>query len=391
VSRKNFGEWMKSDRATEAREETRVAPPPGAAGTRDGRVPFVSEEDLRAIQRAETIQNYRLAAVLFFGGGLGAILPDTLHQPAHSAAVYLLPLLALVSGTIVWALSTRLPRRGLHVVAVVATLEIALTAALADQIFASYYTFIAIFAAYVFTRRREIAAHIGFAALAAFAPVIYETEARRENLIEWFILFPTLVLAGGAVAFLREQLRASEERYRLLSECDPLTGVGNYRMLSAHVPRELRRHARFGHPLTLFVIDLDDFKRVNDSYGHQRGDAVLQAVGRALEGAVREHDIVVRQGGDEFAVVAPETGEEAAQQLAARLRTAVAAIIEDGTPVGASLGCARYPDDADTLEGLLAAADARLREVKAEKPRRRERSFPAVVSGVAPESERLTR
>src|SRR5688572_6983934 len=94
-----------------------------------------TDEDRAAVFRAETVQHYRLAAVLFLGGGIGAVLPDALHQPSHPATVYLLPLLAVVSGAVVWALSTRLPRRGLHVVAVVAALEVALTAALADQIF----------------------------------------------------------------------------------------------------------------------------------------------------------------------------------------------------------------------------------------------------------------
>ncbi len=367
---------MKPETATD------VASAPAATPLIHGRAlaPFSDDEDRVAFDRAETIQHYRLAAVLFLGGGIGAVLPDALHQPAHAATVYLLPLLALVSGAIVWALSTRLPRRGLHVVAVVAALEIALTVALADQIFATYYTFVAIFAAYVFKKRTEIAAHVVFCCVAAFAPVIYEVDS-RQSLIEWFILVPTLVLAAGAVAFLRERLGASEERYRRLSECDPLTGVGNYRMLTARVPRELRRHVRFQRPLSVFVIDLDDFKRVNDSYGHQRGDAVLQEVGRALQETVREHDIVVRQGGDEFAVVAPETGEEAARQLGMRLRAAVGGIAEDGRAIGASIGCARFPEDADTLEGLLATADARLRAAKGDKPPRAERIADEVAVG----------
>ena len=248
--------------------------------------------------------------------------------------------------------------------AVVATLEIALTVALADPVFAIYYTFIAIYVAYVFTSRFAISAHISFAAVAAFAPLAYAPELARESLIQGFVLVPTLVLAGGTVAFLRERLAASEDRYRDLSERDPLTEVGNYRMLSVRVPRELRRHARLDRPLALFVIDLDDFKRVNDSYGHQRGDTVLQAVGRALLDGVRDHDIVVRQGGDEFAVVAPETDRLAAEQLASRLCDAVSAISADGNPVGASMGAAHFPRDARTLEGLLAVADARLREAK---------------------------
>jgi diguanylate cyclase (GGDEF)-like protein len=338
------------------------SPPP-----REGALVSAADED-RALQREETRQNWRLAAILFAGGGLGAILPDALHDPPHPATVYLLPLLALVSGAICWFLAGRARRRWLHVTAFVATLEIALTAGLADQIFATYYTFVAIFVAYVFTERRAIAAHIGIAALASFAPLLYAEETARDGLLRGLILVPTLILAGGAVAFLRERLAASEERYRDLSERDPLTGVGNYRMLSLRVPRELTRHARYGHRLSLFVIDLDDFKRVNDSDGHQRGDAVLQEVGLALMGGVRHHDIVVRQGGDEFAVVAPETDPRSADHLADRLGAAISRISADGIPIGCSMGCARYPEDAASLEGLLAAADARLREAKAKKP-----------------------
>ncbi len=329
--------------------------------------------DAVAARRAQTCQQYRLAAILFVGGGVGAILPDALHEPPHPATIYLLPLLAIVSGAVCWALSTRLPRRFLHVTAMVAALEVALTVALADPIFATYYTFVAIFVAYVFTSRRAIALHLAFTTLATFAPLFYDSGNARDGLLQALIVVPTVWLAGGTVAFLRERLAASELRYRDLSERDPLTGVGNYRMLSVRVPRELRRHGRLNRPLALFVIDLDDFKRVNDSYGHQRGDAVLQEVGRALIEGVRDHDIVVRQGGDEFAVVAPETDEAAAAELGKRLAAAVGAVSAGGTAIGASMGSARYPDDAGTLEALLAVADARLRDVKAGKPDRQRR------------------
>ena len=264
-----------------------------ARNPRGGRSPGVAvplehgspaADEAIAARREQTRMHYRLAAILFFGGGVGAIVPDALYRPEHAATVYLLPLLAFVSGAIVWALSSRLPRRGLHVVSIVATLEIAITVALADTAFSVYYAFIAIFAAYVFTSRRAIVFHVAFTSAAAFAPAVYDSENARQGLIEGFILVPTLVLAAGTVAYLRERLAASEERYRLLSERDPLTEVGNYRMLSARVPSELRRHSRFNRPLSLIVIDLDDFKRVNDSYGHQRGDAILQEVGCRASG-----------------------------------------------------------------------------------------------------------
>lgn len=353
----NRGTWVNQAPPNESGEDPPV---------REAPEPFIGE-DPSAGRRERTVLHYRLAAILFVGGGLGAIGPDALHDPPHPATIYLLPLLAIVSGVVIWALSSRLPHRYLHIVAVVATLEVALTVALADQLFSTYYTFIAIFTAYVFRSRRAIAGHIAFAALCAFAPILYDPDMAREGLLQGLILVPTLVLAGGTVALLRERLAASEDRYRDRSERDPLTGVGNYRMLGLRLSRELSRHQRFARPLALFVIDLDDFKRVNDSYGHQRGDAVLQEVARALAGCVRHHDIVVRQGGDEFAVVAPETDRAAASQLAERLHGSLAEIIAAGTPIGASIGCAWFPDDADTLEGLMAAAGARLRQVKRDR------------------------
>jgi diguanylate cyclase (GGDEF)-like protein len=348
---------MESNEEATERAETRAA-------AALGRPHAVSDEEAYAIHREETRTNYFLAGVLFVGGGFGAIIPDALHQPTQPATVYLLPTLAVVSGLIVLALASRLPRRYLHVVAIVAALEIALTVALADQIFSTYFTFVAIFAAYVFTSRRAIAAHIGFVALLCFAPLIYSPDDARDILLQGSILVPTLFLAGGAVAYLRERLESSEARYRTLSELDPLTGVGNYRMLSLRVPRELRRHTRSAKPLSLLVFDLDGFKRVNDEFGHQRGDAVLQSVAQALSDGVRDHDIVVRQGGDEFAVVAPETDEEAATALAGRLCSAISRISPEGVRIGASMGSAIFPEDADSLERLLAVADARLREDK---------------------------
>ncbi len=330
-------------------------------------------QDEQRLRREITRQHYVLASILFVGGGVGALLPDALHDPPHPTTVYLLPLLAVVSGLVVWTLAGRLPRGALHVVAVIAALEVALTAALADQVFSIYFTFIAIFAAYVIESRRAIGLHVAFVSLIAFAPLIYDPDMARQNLIQALVLVPTLILAAGAVAFLRERLAASEARYRQLSEIDPLTGVGNYRMLSQRVPQELRRHRRHGRPLSLLVIDLDDFKRINDSYGHQRGDMVLQEVAAALLGGVRDHDIVVRQGGDEFAVVAPETDREEADHLHRRLCEAVKGVSPDGDPIGASIGCAFFPADAETLEGLLASADARLRDAKDAKPNRYDR------------------
>ena len=314
-------------------------------------------------------RDWRLAAILFTGGGLGAIPADALHQPAHPGTIYLLPLLALVSGAICWALSTRLSGRWLHLMTAIASLEIALTVWLTgDDNFAIYYILVAFYAAFVFHDRRAIAFQFGLAALCALAPIAYETGAARETLVQGLVLIPTLLLTAGAITYLRERLQASEENYRRLAERDPLTGVGNYRILSERLPEELERHRRYDHPLALIIVDLDDFKRVNDDLGHQFGDRVLQEVAGALMGSVRTHDIVVRHGGDEFSVIAPETSRPEAEALAQRLEDSISELSADGRNLGATTGCAVFPDDADGLDTLLHHADAELRAAKDAKP-----------------------
>ncbi len=317
-------------------------------------------------ERDQTRLFYRLSGVLFVGGGIAAIPPDLLHIPHHPASIFALPLLAILSGIVSWLIADRAPRWGLHVIALVATLEVALTVAVADRVFAVYYVFVAIFVAYILSDRRAIAAHMAVVVLAVLAPIAYDSENARELTISALVLIPTLMIAAAMVTYLREQLTASEGRYRLLSECDPLTGIGNYRMLVNRFPRELRRHSRHGRRLALIAIDLDDFKRVNDALGHQRGDMLLRAVAEELVDAVRDHDIVVRQGGDEFAVIAPETGPDEARQLAERLRARIAATDAGEYPIGASIGCAHFPEDADSFESLLRVADERLRVAKSD-------------------------
>ena len=318
---------------------------------------------------------WRIAAILFAGGGLAAIPSDALHRPVHEPTIYLLPLLAIVSGAICWAIADRVPRKWIHLMTVVASLEIALTCLLADDLFAIYYVFIAIYAAYVFGDRKAIIAQVGFACLLIAAPIAYDSGEAREHTTLAFTLIPTVLIAAGIVAYLRERLEASEARFRLLAERDPLTGVGNYRLLSERFPEEIERHSLREHPLALIVIDLDDFKRVNDEHGHQYGDRVLQEVAGALMGSVRSSDIVIRHGGDEFSIVCPETGDASANELAERVCEGIHKVTIDGRPLGATTGYAIYPDDAQSLNTLLAHADDVLRASKETRGARRRRGL----------------
>ncbi|MBN2232657.1 MAG: GGDEF domain-containing protein [Deltaproteobacteria bacterium] len=112
---------------------------------------------------------------------------------------------------------------------------------------------------------------------------------------------------------------------RLQARRDPLTGLANRRRFTEVLQREENRVARYGHPLSLIVFDIDFFKQVNDTYGHPAGDKVLAEVSRCLEEHIRSTDIACRIGGEEFAVVLPNTHRRAAGRLAERLRRGIAA------------------------------------------------------------------
>jgi sigma-B regulation protein RsbU (phosphoserine phosphatase) len=113
------------------------------------------------------------------------------------------------------------------------------------------------------------------------------------------------------------------------------------------------------------VIDLDRFKHVNERLGHAAGDEVLRRVARVLCRAVRQQDTVVRQGGDEFAVLAPETDAEGAERLTERIKEQLAEVQFEGETIGAAVGFAVFPDEAISTQLLLARADARLLAEKA--------------------------
>lgn len=167
---------------------------------------------------------------------------------------------------------------------------------------------------------------------------------------------------------LREELQEANERLRELAIRDPLTGVFNRRHWRGLLLRELERCRRYRRPVSVVMADVDHFKSVNDRHGHVAGDLVLTRVARTLLEGVRHHDSVGRFGGEEFVVLLPETGIEAAAAVAERLREAVAALAFDGLEdlrVHLSLGVAEgrctTPEEGDIL---VAAADEALYEAK---------------------------
>lgn len=158
------------------------------------------------------------------------------------------------------------------------------------------------------------------------------------------------------------------ELQRRLAITDPLTGLYNFRYLSNSLDREMSKSQRYGRNLSAAILDLDDFKKVNDTYGHQAGDELLKAVARVLMGNVRQEDMVTRYGGEEFSVVFPETSKSAALNVAEKLRRGVAGIRLPEYPevrVTTSIGVASYPEDSEEQTELLMKADQALYQAKA--------------------------
>jgi diguanylate cyclase (GGDEF)-like protein len=159
------------------------------------------------------------------------------------------------------------------------------------------------------------------------------------------------------------------EEAQRLSVTDGLTGLWNYRYFTMTVAKEIERSSRFGRPLALLMLDLDHFKKVNDTLGHQRGDAVLVELAARVRAEVRDVDTVARYGGEEVVVVLPETDAAGAAQAAERICDAVRrdAFGEPGqvpVEVTVSVGAAVFPAHGGDAADLLRCADEALYEAK---------------------------
>jgi diguanylate cyclase (GGDEF)-like protein len=177
----------------------------------------------------------------------------------------------------------------------------------------------------------------------------------------------TMTIANEAAIAL-ENARLYEEA-RALADRDPLTGFFNHRYLHERFGQEAVRARRSHRPLSLLMLDLDDFKLVNDSFGHLLGDDVLRWTADLIRRTLRASDLPARYGGDEFAILLPDADHDEAAATAARLREAFAtsAFSREGrltVPIGISIGAATFPADGRTAAELIAVADAGLYRMK---------------------------
>ncbi len=159
------------------------------------------------------------------------------------------------------------------------------------------------------------------------------------------------------------------ETARNLADRDPLTGFFNHRYLHERLSEEVVRAVRTRRALSVLMLDIDDFKVVNDTFGHVYGDRVLVHVAERIRGTLRASDVAARYGGDEFAVILPETSREDAEAVASRILAAFGAspFVADGRPpfaVSASIGIATHPDDGYSATSLIAIADIGMYDAK---------------------------
>jgi diguanylate cyclase (GGDEF)-like protein len=309
---------------------------------------------------------WRLGGVLLLVLAGSSMAASPLVENSTGVEEFLVSGVTALGGLIcLWLPWERVDERWLAAVPLLAIVAIALSAASVDYALNCLYLAVALYAALVFSPRTT-AIFVAMIIAALVLPFAY-SDASTEDTARWLLVVgPVVVFTAAVTGLLTGRLHSSRETYRQLSAVDGLTGVGNYRALMQRLEHETRRHHRRHREFAVLTLDLDNFKQVNDTQGHLVGDAVLTTVGSMIDVQVRAEDGIFRQGGDEFSVVAPETGAQQALLLASRIERALNGLTSGTVRLSASVGCAVYPRDGSEPGALLEAADSALRERKRE-------------------------
>jgi diguanylate cyclase (GGDEF)-like protein len=232
------------------------------------------------------------------------------------------------------------------------------------------YVWIALYAFYFFGLPQAFF-QVACVAL-GYGAVLHFKEALAVPAARWLITVGTVLAAGILIAMLKSRVDTLVERLSDSAKIDSLTGLLNRRGFDECFGYELERARRGSGRLSLVLLDLDYFKEVNDRFGHAAGDGALERLGHLLIATKRQIDIAARVGGEEFALLLPESDVEGAFSVCERVRHRVRATLSDelaGTgqmngPLTVSLGIASFPADGTTPAELLAAADRALYEAK---------------------------
>jgi diguanylate cyclase (GGDEF)-like protein len=318
----------------------------------------------------------RSQAFLFAAAGVlgfvGVLLPhpDVFWVPGLVG----MQLVCVLSAAALMIFAGRIPRWMLNLGPVAGTALNSLALLFSHQstsAYAFFYLWIGLYAFY-FLSRRQAALLVLFAALnyGLVIVALHAIDGSRGGAatgeVHHFVLISgTLIVAALFIVLLRERVEGLIAQLTDAARTDALTGLLNRRGFHKLMDVELERARRSHNPFSLLVGDLDFFKRINDRLGHQAGDATLQRVATVLEDAKRRIDSAARIGGEEFALILPETSQHEAYMLAERLRSRLYDAFGTGPmPLTMSFGVASYPAHGGAADSLLRAADEALYAAK---------------------------
>ena len=324
----------------------------------------------------------RVLAVLFAAGASLAALTVALPHPARTNELGLLAVVAnayLVAG-VLYTQAARLPAWTLHpTLAWGSTLitGVAYFSGESPSPLVFFYLWVFLYASYFFTRRQAAAqivyVGVAYGALLGARPPVGGIPAW------WLVGMGTLLVGAMVIMTMRVRVELLITRLYEAARTDPLTGLSNRRGFRELLDLELERARRGGTAIGVLVGDLDDFKDVNDRLGNRVGDIALQRVARLLSEGKPQIETTARVGGEEFALIVPETEHNSALDLAERLRHELREeFANDPNPLTISFGLAVYPEHGETSASLLRAADDALFAAKESGRNRTVRHSPAL-------------
>ena len=177
-----------------------------------------------------------------------------------------------------------------------------------------------------------------------------------------------MILVAYITTMLSADIRYAMDKIKQVSDTDELTGAYNMRAFSSMLQRAFRQAVRYGHTLSVVMIDSDNLKKTNDAHGHESGNRLLQHLVRCIREQLRGSDVMARFGGDEFIVLLPETNSKGAMEMAERIRRAVETsrfeVRTGDSKITVSIGVASYPDDGGDLDVILDRADKAMYRAK---------------------------
>ena len=323
--------------------------------------------DVRARGIGDAVTCWRYLGCIWGAGAtlLTVILLTTSHPRSDRAALLVICAVGFAGVAAMLVTSRRLPASLLQPTVLVSDVLIALVVYFSGEpssFYAMYFIWLNVYVCYFFAPR--VACLQSAAALAAYLLVLALMPGAIA-ITPWLMTAGTMALVGTMVSLLTGNVDRLVVELGDAARNDPLTGLLNRRGFDEAIAREIQRARRGERPLSLVIGDLDHFKRVNDRAGHSAGDEILRRLSALLRECTRAVDSTARIGGEEFAVLVPDTDAGGAHVLAERLRAAVGeAFAREPEPITMSFGIACFPDDANAASDLLQAADSALYTAK---------------------------